>query len=115
MEDKELVVYVRTSYCPYVALARDLLNRYHVPYRELNIEDDPALAERVRQWTGYLSVPTLVVAAPGQDLPFEAPDPLPAGQSPRNIDRGSMITEPNNRALENWLHRHGFLPKGYKR
>ncbi|MFQ5614263.1 MAG: glutaredoxin family protein [Anaerolineae bacterium] len=113
--EKELVVYVRRTYCPYVALARDLLKRYQIPHREIFIDADPAMAQRVRDWTGFYSVPTLIVAAPGQDVPYEAPDPLRPGQSPMNIDRGSMITEPNNQGLENWLHKHGFLPKAYKR
>jgi glutaredoxin len=112
---KELVVYVRTSYCPYVALARDVLARYHVPHRELDIEADPAMADRVRKWTGFLSVPTLVLAEPGETVPYEPPVPLPSGRSPKNVDRGSLISEPNNVGLENWLYQHGFLAKGYRR
>lgn len=50
--DKEIVMYVRSAYCPSVALARDLLNRYNIPYREININADPAMADRVREWTG---------------------------------------------------------------
>jgi len=53
-------------------------------------------------------VPTIIVARPGEDLPFEEPTPL-TGDSPRNIDRGSMITEPGEIQLEEWLRKHGVL------
>jgi hypothetical protein len=113
--DKEIVMYSRAGYSPYVALARDVLGRYNIPHREINIEVDQAMARRVELWTGRLSVPTLVVSAPGDGLPLEPPIPLEPGQQVRGVDRGSMITAPNNRQLENWLHRHGFLPKPYTR
>jgi glutaredoxin len=113
--DKELVMYVRSFYCPTVALARDLLKRYEVPYREIDIDADPEMAERVKTWTHHLSVPTIVVAEPGADVPFTDFLPRPTDRSIKGYDRGPMITEPNNRALENWLHKHGFLEKPYSR
>jgi len=48
-------------------------------------------------------------------LPFEPPTPLESGQSPRGVDRGSLISAPNNQQLENWLYKHGFLAKPYRR
>ncbi|GAB4446647.1 MAG: hypothetical protein Fur0044_42780 [Anaerolineae bacterium] len=113
--DKEIVMYVRTSYCPLVALARDLLNRYNIPYREINISDDPAMAERVKAWTNFLSVPTIIIANPGEDLPYTDILPPPTDRPLRGYNRGPMITEPNNKDLEDWLHQHGFLDKPYKR
>lgn len=112
---KELVMYVRTSYCPGVALARDLLTRYQVPYREVNIDDDPNLAAQLKDWTNYYSVPTLIIANPGEDVPYEDFLPRPSDRSIKGYDRGPMITEPNNRDLENWLYKHGFLDKPYRR
>jgi len=113
--DKEIVMYVRTSYCPLVSLARDLLKRYNIPYREINISDDPAMAERVKAWTNFLSVPTIIIANPGEDLPYTDVLPSPTDRPLRGYNRGPMITEPNNKDLEDWLHQHGFLDKPYKR
>ena len=113
--EKELVMYVRTSYCPWVALARDLLDRYQVPYREINIDDDPIYAARVKEWTHHYSVPTLVITNPGEDVPREEFLPRPTHTSIKGYDRGPMITEANNQQLEDWLFKHGFLDKPYKR
>lgn len=113
--EKEIVMYSRSTYCSFVALARDLLARYQIPYREIDIYPDRIYADRVKDWTGHLSVPTLIIALPEEDLPLEPPTPLEPGQSVRGVDRGSMITEPNNKQLEDWLHAHGFLGKPYKR
>jgi glutaredoxin len=113
--EKEVVMYVRNSYCPSVALARDLLNRYDVPYREISIDTDPAMAARVKEWTWYYSVPTIVMARAGQSVPYTDFLPRPTHRTIKGYDRGPMITEPNNRDLENWLYKHNFLDKPYKR
>ena len=113
--EKEIVMYVRTSYCPLVALARDVMQRYQVPYRELNIDDDPAIAARVKEWTHHYSVPTILIANSGEDVPYTDFLPRPTHRTIKGYDRGPMITEPNNRELENWLYEHGFLDKPYKR
>ncbi|MCB0153554.1 MAG: glutaredoxin [Anaerolineae bacterium] len=113
--EKEIVMYVRTAYCPLVALARDLLKRYGLAYREINIDDDPLFAARVKEWTHHYSVPTLLIANPGEEVPYEAFLPRPTDQTIKGYDRGPMITEPNNQALEDWLHKHGFLAKPYRR
>jgi glutaredoxin len=113
--DKEIVMYVRTAYCPRVALARDVLQRYNISYRELNIDDDPLLAATVKGWTHNYSVPTLIIAKPGENIPYETFLPRPTDYSIKGYDRGPMITEPNNHQLEDWLHKHGFLAKAYKR
>ena len=113
--EKEIVMYVRTSYCPWVALARDLLDRYEVSYREINIDDDPMLAAWVKEWTHHYSVPTIILANPGEDLPYEDFLPRPTHRTIKGYDRGPMITEANNQQLEDWLHKNGFLAKPYKR
>lgn len=113
--DKEIVMYVRGFYCPGVALARDLLSRYNIPYREIDIDANVGMADRVKLWTNHLSVPTLILANPGEDVPYTEFLPRPTDRSIKGFDRGPMITEPNNRALENWLHKHGFLDKPYSR
>jgi glutaredoxin len=105
----ELVMYSRTTACPFVTLALRVLDEQHVPYRKLFIDQDKANEQRVLNWTGFLSVPTLIVARPGEDVPYEEPAPLPAGTSPRGVDRGSMLTEPGEGQLLAWLRKHGFI------
>ena len=107
--DRELVVYGRTTYCPFLDTAHSVLAEYKIPYRELMIDQDDEAATRVIGWTGFRSVPTILVAEPGQNLPYEEPAPLERGASPRGIDRGSMITEASEAELVPWLKRHGFI------
>lgn len=107
--EKELVMYSRTTGCPFVGLAKRVLSDHKLPYREIFIDRNEEARERVLQWTGFLSVPTLIVARTGEDLPYDLPDDLPIGASPRGIDRGPMITEPGMEQLTTWLHKHGFI------
>lgn len=109
MTDKELVMYSRTTGCPFLTLARRVLDDYHVAYREILIDRDDIAMRDVVRWTGFRSVPTLVVARRGEVIPYADVAPLPAGHSPRGIDRGAMITEPNIPELEAWLTKHGFI------
>lgn len=106
---KELVMYSRTTGCPFVGLAKRVLQNHNVAYREIFIDTEDAARERVLNWTGFLSVPTLIVAEIGQDLPYAPPTALETGTSPRGIDRGAMITEPGMDQLTAWLHKHGFI------
>lgn len=109
MSNYDLVMYSRTSPCPFVSLAKRVLEREGIPWRELYIDQDSRYETRVLEWTGFLSVPTLVVANPGEDLPLTPPTPLPPNASPRGVDRGAMLTEPVEEQLIAWLRRHGFL------
>jgi len=113
--EKEIVMFVRSSYCSGVALARDLLQRYNIPFREIKIDLDIEMAARVKAWTGYLSVPTIIITRPGETEPYTDFLPPPTDRAIKGYDRGPMITEPNNRELENWLHQHGFLDQPYQR
>ncbi len=103
---KELVMYSRTIGCPFISSARRVLQQQNIPYREIFIDKDPDARDRVLQWTGFLSVPTLIVTQNGTDFPIEEPPPLPAGTSPRGIDRGAMITEPSAEQFVAWLQKH---------
>jgi glutaredoxin len=108
MPQKELVMYSRSTPCPFVSIAKQVLAKEGVPYREIFIDRDEQAHRRVIDWTGFASVPTLIVTADGDDLPIEAEAPLESGLSPRGIDRGTMITEPDIVQLTTWLDRHGL-------
>lgn len=107
--DYEIVMYSRFSPCPFVRTAKRVLDRENIPYREIFIDQDAGAKQRVVTWTGFQSVPTIILARLGDILPCEEPAPLAPGASPRGINRGSMITEPSETDLENWLRQHGFI------
>lgn len=109
MAEKILIMYSRTRPCPFVTTARRVLDDLEIPYQEIRIDEDDAAYERVMNWTGFASVPTLIVAEPGKLLPLENPASLERGESPRGINRGSMITEPSDSQLRAWLKQHGFM------
>lgn len=111
MTDKELVMYGRSYGCPFITTAKRVLHEYKIPYREIHIDMDSEAKQRVLDWTGFLSVPTLIVANRGEDIPYTNFTPLAKGASPRGIDRGSMLTEATTQELEDWLHKHGFIEK----
>jgi glutaredoxin len=106
---KTLIMYSRRLGCPYITLAKRVLDDYALPYRELYIDQDETARARVLRWTGFLSVPTLIISHNGDDLPYAEPPPLPHGASPRGINRGAMITEPNIDQLTTWLAQHGLI------
>lgn len=109
MPEFELVMYSRFSPCPFVRTAKRVFERVNITYREIHIDEDPAAKQRVIDWTGFQSVPTIIIALPGEDLPYEMPIPLEPMASPRGVDRGSMLTEPSEMQLENWLRKNGFI------
>lgn len=105
----ELVMYSRSKFCPFVNTAKMVLDEHQIAYREILIDKDPVAYQKVVVWTGFESVPTLIVTDDGGLEPLEAPSYLEAGASPRGIDRGMMITEPSATQLETWLKKHGFI------
>lgn len=107
--DKELVVYGRTYPCPDLARSQRFLTTQNVPYRMIHIDQDEQAGELVERYVGHRSVPTIVVARKGDVLPIEEPKPLPSGRSARSYDRGTLITEPSDEALNTFLQRHGLL------
>ncbi len=107
--DREIVVYTRSTYCPYQRKAERVFQKYGMEPRTILIDRNPEAEARVVNWTGFRSVPTIIVACRGEDLPAEPPAPLPRGHSPRGVDRGSMITEATEDQLEQWLVKHGLV------
>jgi glutaredoxin len=106
---KTLVMYSRTTGCPYITIARRVLSEHNVAYDEIYIDQDPIARQHVLDWTGFLSVPTLVIALGDSGLPYTAPSDLARGSSPRGIDRGPIISEPNSDELITWLRRHELI------
>lgn len=112
---RELVMYSRTTGCPFITIAKHVLDGADIPYRELMIDQDSRYEARVLHWTGFLSVPTLIMVEEGSDMPYEEPAFLERGATPRGVDRGSMLTEGNEEQLSAWLEKHGFsVPDDYK-
>lgn len=109
MADKALIVYSRTIPCPDCERARQLLQDHAVPFQEVMIDLDPAARSYVEKLTGFHAVPTLVVAQPGDATPISEPRPLEHGRSPRGVDRGPVISEPDMISLKRWLLGHGFI------
>ena len=108
-DSREIVMYSRTFGCPFVSVAKRVFADFALGYREIMIDKDAEAKVRVLNWTGFQSVPTLVIAEAGSDRPIEEPVPLARGTSPRGIDRGYMITEPSQAELKAWLMKHGFI------
>jgi hypothetical protein len=73
------------------------------------IDLDPEARSYVENLTGFRAVPTLVVAPPDAAAAMHEVKPLEQGRSPRGVDRGPVITEPDMVALRRWLQKHGFL------
>lgn len=109
MTHKELVMYGRSYGCPFMTTAKRVLQKNDISYREIYIDEDPDAQQRVLDWTGFLSVPTMIVANCGEDLPYTDFTPLAQGTSPRGIDRGPMLTEASSLEVERWLRKHGFI------
>jgi glutaredoxin len=104
-----LVLYTRAMYCPDQARARKLLAEWHVPYQEVDCTRDAEALERIRRWNGHLGVPAVVAAGEGSTLPIREPDPRPTGRSTRDFNRGTLITEPSEEGLRQFLKQHGLL------
>ena len=79
---KRLVVYM-SSWCGNSLDTQRALREWNVPAHFINIKEDRAAAGRVKAWTGFESVPTLVISQGESVEPAEPPLPLTAGRSPR--------------------------------
>ncbi len=105
---RQVVVYM-SPWCSSSSDTQRALKEWDVPATFINIREDREAAARVRSWVGFESVPTIIIAEEGSVEPFEPPEELAAGKSPRGVDRGSMITEATRVQLRSWLAKHGVL------
>ncbi len=60
-EPNEIVMYARERFCPDVTRARTRLTELGIPWKEFDVEADPAAAEENQRLTGRRNVPTLVI------------------------------------------------------
>ena len=101
-------MYTRERTCGDQQLVRICLQEYGVRAFEINISREPDAAQTMLELTGCLSVPTLVVVDEN-DNPIEPPHPVDPDLSVRNVDRGSLISEPSRDGLRKFLVKHGLL------
>lgn len=104
--EKELVMFGRSWPCPDQMRTERFLKAHNIPYRFIMIDQVPEASELVERYVGHRSVPTMIVAAPGEMEPLAEPTPVPQGRSKRSLDRGTMITEPSDEAMRAFLQRH---------
>lgn len=55
-----VVIYI-TATCPYCTAAKGLLNRKKIPFREINIDNDPAKRKWLSEVTGLKTVPQIFI------------------------------------------------------
>ena len=103
-----LLMYTRQTTCPDQALARHCLQEFNLTPIEINISQQADAAQTLLELVGSLSVPTLVIAD-DNDQPIGPPLPIAPGRSVRNVDRGSIISEPTRDGLRAFLVKHGLL------
>jgi glutaredoxin len=108
-EAKELIMYGRSYPCPDQMRTERFLKGRNIPYRLILIDKDEQAGELVERYVGHRSVPTMVVAPAGGLEPLDEPTPVPTGRSSRSFDRGTLITEPSDEAMQTFLTRHGLL------
>lgn len=103
-----LVVYGRSGPCPDMYRWKRWVSGYDLEYVEFDIDTDAEAERKVLDWTGYRSVPTLVIASDDGVDPIAEPTTLARGQGPRAIDRGTMLTEPSPGQIEAFFERNGI-------
>ena len=103
-----LIVYGSSVPCPDMARFAWWLERHDVPdLVYVDIHQERWAYERVVEWTGHASVPTLVIAEDDSLDPISEPIPLTQVQRVRAFDRGTMLTEPNPQQIAGFLERNG--------
>ncbi len=105
---KQVVVYM-SPWCYQSQDTQRALEEWGVPAKFINIKQDHDAANRVKGWTGFESVPTVIIAEGDSLEPYEPPARLAPGGSPHGLDRGSLITEASRAQLRGWLVKHGVL------
>ncbi|HSD82257.1 MAG TPA: glutaredoxin [Anaerolineae bacterium] len=105
----QLFMYTRERICGDQHLARQCLKDLGVSYTEVNISREADAAQELADLVGCLAIPTLLVGDE-ERRPLAPPDPLAPSRSVRNVDRGSVISEPTREGLRQFLIKHALLP-----
>jgi glutaredoxin 3 len=50
-----------TSWCGYCVRAKALLDALHLPYEEINLDDDPTFRQTIQDLTGGWTVPQILI------------------------------------------------------
>ncbi len=106
---KELVMFGRSYPCPDQMRTERFLKRQNIPYRLVMIDEDQEAGAIVEHYVGHRSVPTMIIAQPGENRPVMEPAALPPGRSSRSYDRDTMITEPSDEAMHIFLTRNELI------
>ncbi len=104
----QLFMYTRERTCGDQQLVRLCLQEFGVPYTEINISREADAAQELEELIGCLAVPTLLIADE-EHHPVTPLTPVGPYQSVRNIDRGSVISEPSREGLRQFLIKHALL------
>lgn len=56
----QITIYT-TSYCPYCVRAKQLLSALHVPFTEIDVENDPVKREELTEKYNWKTVPMIIV------------------------------------------------------
>ncbi|MDN4493042.1 glutaredoxin domain-containing protein [Ureibacillus aquaedulcis] len=54
--EKNVTVYTTTT-CPYCTMVKGFLSQNNIPFKEVNVENDPAMMQKVVDQTGQMGVP----------------------------------------------------------
>lgn len=54
--EANITVYTTTQ-CPYCKMIKDFLNEKEIPFKEVNVENDPTMMQKVVEQTGQMGVP----------------------------------------------------------
>lgn len=46
-----------TTRCPYCVMLKNFLSQQNIPFKEVNVEKDPAMMQRLVRTTGQMGVP----------------------------------------------------------
>lgn len=57
---KSVTIYT-THYCPHCLRAKELLRRKGIPFKEIDITDDPKKREEAEARYGWMTVPIIVI------------------------------------------------------
>ncbi len=56
MMEKNITVYTTTQ-CPYCTMLKGFLSQNNIPFKEVNVEKDPIMMQKIVKQTGQMGVP----------------------------------------------------------